>query len=177
MDFCKELSMSTSDWIQAVAAVINVGVLVVYAFTLAAIKRQATVAERQAAIAEATAQQALNSSFLQLFPIVERHHSCEVADYRRFARNDLKLACDAARAAGKSLKDHNPNAAKVVSNIANYYESIGMLVEHGKMNLLPDVVNILIDMVHVSAHDIWEMFHDNMDVIHPAPLSSWAGSF
>jgi hypothetical protein len=92
-------------------------------------------------------------------------------------RNELELQCTNARNAKKSLEEFDPTAAKKASDVANYYESIGMLIEHGNRNLLPDVVNMLLDMVHVSAHDFWEIYHRNIVVIHPGPLGSWAGSF
>lgn len=164
--------MTNSDCIQIVGIVVNVGVLLVYLFTLFAIKRQAS-------IAEATAKQALNASFLQLFPIIEKHHSATVAEYRRFARHELPKKCEAARSASKKLKESDPCAAKKASDVANYYESLGMLVEHGKGKILTDVEHMLLDMVQVSAHDIWEIFYDNLDVIHdnPTKIGTWAGSF
>lgn len=138
---------------------------------------QADKMEISLTIAKNQADQALNASFLQIFPIIEKHHSPEITEYRRFAMDELGSICNAARKAGENLKVFNPTAYKKASELANYYESISMLIEHGKKNLLPDVVNILIDMIHVSAHDIWERFYDNIDVIHPQRLGSWAGSF
>jgi hypothetical protein len=140
---------------------------------------QLDVMKQQATVAQSTASQALNAAFLELFPIIEKHHSPAVAEYRRFARNKLPKICAAARAANKKLETFDPAAAKMASDIANYYESLGMLIEHGDGKLIPDVERMLIDMVQSSAHDIWEIFHDNIDVIHREPenLGMWAGSF
>ncbi len=171
--------METADCIQIIEIVVNVGVLAVYLFTLFAIKRQASIAETTAQIAKTTADQALNASFLQLFPIIEKHHSAAVAEFRRFARHDLPKKCKAARALGQKLSEFDPDAAAKASDVANYYESLGMLIEHGKSNLLPAVERMLLDMVQVSAHAIWEIFCDYLDVIHDNPdkIGSWAGSF
>lgn len=127
----------------------------------------------------ATAQQALDTALLSLFPIVEKHHSPEIADLRRFARNELPQVCAKARAANAKLSTFDPKAAEKASDVANYYESLGMLVEYGAGRLSPDVENLILDMVQKSAHDIWEIFHANIDVIHRSPdnLGTWAGSF
>jgi hypothetical protein len=160
----------TIEIITLAGVIVNVAILIVYLLTLRALIKQAKTTETMAA-------QAVNTSFLQLFNIIEKHHSPQVAEYRRFARHELPKKCNDARVAGKSLKEHDPNASKIASDVANYYESIGMLVEHGENNLLQDVESALIDMVHVSAHDIWEIYYENMDVIHPGKIGSWAGSF
>ncbi len=162
--------MTTTDTITLIGVIVNAGILLIYAFTLNAIKRQVAVTEK-------AATQALNASFLQLFPIVERHHSPQIAEFRRFARDELPAKCAGARAAGMSLKEFDPKASIIASDIANYYESIGMLVEHGEKNLLSDVESMLLDMIRASAHEIWEIFFDNIDVIHPGKLGTWAGSF
>jgi len=127
----------------------------------------------------ATAQQALDTAFLSLFPVVERHHSSPIADLRRFARNELPAICAKARAVDAKLDVFDPVAAKKASDVANYYESLGMLIQYGAGKLSPDVENMLLDMVQKSAHDIWEIFHDNIRVIHRSPdnLGTWAGSF
>jgi hypothetical protein len=127
----------------------------------------------------ATAQQALDAAFLSLFPVVERHHSSSIADLRRFARDELPLICTKARAANAKLMAFDSVAAKKASDVANYYESLGMLIQYGAGKLSPDVENMLLDMVQKSAHDIWEIFHANIDVIHRSPdnLGTWAGSF
>jgi hypothetical protein len=158
-----------SELVAILGVLVNTAILVVYALTLRSLKRQAQTAEN-------VARQSLSASFLQLFPVIERHHSREVAEFRRVARNDLGQQCEAARIAGKCLRDHNPAAAETASDVVNYYESIGMLIEHGG-NLLPGVVNMLLDMVQVSAHDVWEILYSNIDVIHPEKLGSWAGNF
>jgi hypothetical protein len=127
----------------------------------------------------ATAQQTLNAAFLSLFPVVERHHSSSIADLRRFARDELPQICAKARAANAKLKDFDQVAANKASDVANYYESLGMLIQHGAGKFSPDVEKMLLDMVQKSAHDIWEIFHSNIDVIHRSPdnLGTWAGSF
>ncbi len=171
--------MTNSDYIQIAGNIVDVGVLIVYLFTLFAIKRQASIAETTAKSAEATANQALNAAFLQLFPIIEKHHSSAVAEYRRFARHELPQKCAAARQAKQKLKEADPCAAKMASDVANYYESLGMLIEHGDGKLISDIERMLLDMVQASAHDIWEIFHENLDVIHDNPemIGTWAGSF
>jgi hypothetical protein len=132
----------------------------------------------------ATAQQTLNAVFLSLVPVVERHHSPSIADLRRFARDELPQICAKARAATAKLKDFDLVAANKASDVANYYESLGMLIQHlaviNQHDKSPhDVENMLLDMVQKSAHDIWEIFHNNIDVIHRSPdnLGTWAGSF
>ena len=154
-------------------------------YTIETKKLRRTAAEQlktmnsQINLAKKAAALALNASFLQVFPIIEKHHSSEVAEYRRFARHDLPNKCAAARADGKTLKEADPCAAKTASDVANYYESLGMLIVHGKNKLLSEVESMLLDMVQVSAHDIWEIFYANLDVIHESPknIGTWAGSF
>lgn len=130
-------------------------------------------------ISRITAQQAQSASFLDLYPIVEKHHTPEIAQLRRFARDELPRKCAAAREKGVSLKEYDGEAARTAGDVANYYESIGMLVEFGETKILPEVTALLLDMVHVSTYDIWEIYYDNLDVIYPHPegMDEWAGSF
>lgn len=134
-------------------------------------------------ISERTAHQAQSASFLDLYPIVEKHHSPEIARLRQFAREDLPGICASSREENMSLKDYDKkyggNASKTAGHVANYYESLGMLVEFGQEKMLPEVTALLLDMIHVSAYDIWEIFFDNLDVIYPHDdgMDEWGGSF
>ncbi len=147
--------------------VIQAAILLVYLAMAVVLYRQLRSSERAS----------VTASFVQVYTFVDKHHSPKIADYRRFAREVLAQKCAEARKDGKSLKQYDLDASRKASNVANYYECMSMLLEYAGKDMYSNVQRMLLDMVHVSAYEIWEIFYENLDTIHPGHIGTWAGSW
>lgn len=56
------------------------------------------------------------------------------------------------------LIDVDKVAADKASDVMNYYESLGMLIEYGAGTLSPSVEKLILDMAQKYEHDILEIF-------------------
>ena len=112
------------------------------------------------------------------YQIVQKHHSREQTALRKEVFSQIEDMILEADAQGKSLQEVNETFHMSVSELANYYESLGLFLKGG-WEVFPEwTKNMMLEMLHNSTTRAWTEIKDNFDVIYPSkrPLD-WAGSF
>ncbi len=110
-------------------------------------------------------------------PIIQRHHSQEITDLRRIVMTQLDSEALKAKEASKTLFQLDPKLHSEASTLANYYESLGMVLQ-GSWHILPDEMkSMFLAMLHNSVSKTWSLYEKHKDVIYPNRPRDWAQSY
>jgi hypothetical protein len=119
-----------------------------------------------AVIAWRTHRENQKSTLLKLYnDVIEKHHSTEITELRREGYKALRESCPAAAQEGVTLSQYDRGAAIKVSRLANYYESLGMLLEASWSILPQSTRRVMKEMLHHNVSRFWPLYCEYIDTI------------
>ena len=108
--------------------------------------------------------------------VVKEHHTFKASEMRALFREVAPL--EAAKKAGKTIWQCNEGYGHRLTSAINYYEGLGLLLEHGHTLMPRQSVEMLLDMLHESTVNLVILINDYLPQIAPehARSSDWAKS-
>jgi len=117
-------------------------------------------------------------SYLSFYEIVQKHHTKEMTQLRKDVFSQIDQKVKQARDQKKPLQEIDDAFHSRVSELANYYESLGLFLQGGWEIFPNSAKHMMLEMLHNSTTKAWESIKDNFDIIYPNKRPrDWAGSF
>lgn len=137
----------------------------------------AVIALMSAFFARKSFEESRNSTYIQIFDIIKRHHSPEITALRKIVLTTLDSKCKEAAKLNKCLLDYAPETHEKASELANYYESLGMFLQGGWHYFPLQVKATFMEMLHNSVTNTWSLFSEHKAIIYTGKSPDWAGSY
>ena len=118
-----------------------------------------------------------NSTYILLFDIIKRHHSPEITELRKVVLTSLKSKCEEARSVNQKLVDYAPKVHANASELANYYEALGMFLQGGWNYLPPQAKEMFLEMLHNSVTNTWGIYATYRETIYAGNSPDWIASY
>jgi len=102
----------------------------------------------------------------QLYKIIKEYHSKDAIEMRKYILEELEKEVKKAKQQKKLLKEINPKMHMQASKMANYYESLGVLLCGGWNLFSRKNKKMIIEILYDAVYPTWPIFEKYTDQIY-----------